>query len=578
MALLSHAAGRSCVFCFHDDNFLMPKPEASLARVRAIRQALDDFGVGRAGMIGKCRPDSLTAELALDLRRLGLIRLYVGVENASEPGAVHLNRGTQTRAVHQALKACRDAGIFVCYNLLLFEPKAHLDDIRANIDFIRAHANHPVNFCRAEPYHGTPLQRSIDSTDSIGGSYLGWDYCSEDDRAELMFRICAAAFRQRNFDPKGVHNRYMGVGYSLKLLEYFYDDTQGRLAELADDARHVTRSVALDTADFLEQAWQLAHDVDLADHDQIARMTALLGLKIAAADRIWHVELDRVYRSMNLVARGEVPPEQRPRWTKKLSQAMQNVALGTWLTLSLASAGCDSRTTVGADAGRDITISDPPPPDAGKDVTVVDMVPPDKGVDAIVSDPPPPDAGKDVTVVDMLPPDKGVDLMVVDPPPPPDFTVVDMLPPDKGVDGPVIVPDPVPPDGGQSLVSPQEGEDSSLTAAAASVRSQGSAGALIDKWTCTSPRQAQRSNHLPLFDAPTVALRSEQIVGDPGAHAVYLVRKAEALSFRWEGDGEIDGDGDRVVWRPSRVNDQLRVAIRSQGGVTVLALRAEDLG
>ena len=53
-----------------------------------------------------------------------------------------------------------------------------------------------------------------------------------DPRVELLFRICAAAFRQRNFDPEGVANRYMGLGYSLKLLEFFYDDPTQRLPAL----------------------------------------------------------------------------------------------------------------------------------------------------------------------------------------------------------------------------------------------------------------------------------------------------------------------------------------------------------
>jgi radical SAM superfamily enzyme YgiQ (UPF0313 family) len=44
MALLYHAAGGSAVFCFHDDNFLLPRPQDSLARVRAIRESLDALG------------------------------------------------------------------------------------------------------------------------------------------------------------------------------------------------------------------------------------------------------------------------------------------------------------------------------------------------------------------------------------------------------------------------------------------------------------------------------------------------------------------------------------------------------
>jgi len=52
------------------------------------------------------------------------VRLYVGVENTSEGGSVHLNRRVDVEQVGRALDACRDAGIFTCYNLLLFEPQA----------------------------------------------------------------------------------------------------------------------------------------------------------------------------------------------------------------------------------------------------------------------------------------------------------------------------------------------------------------------------------------------------------------------------------------------------------------------
>jgi len=52
-------------------------------------------------------------------------------------------------------------------------------------------------------------------------------YRLEDDRAELLFRICASAFRQRNFDAQGVANRYMGLGYSARLLERFYQNPTG---------------------------------------------------------------------------------------------------------------------------------------------------------------------------------------------------------------------------------------------------------------------------------------------------------------------------------------------------------------
>ena len=89
--------------------------------------------------------------------------------------------------------------------------------------FIRDHADHPVNFCRAEPYFGTALHLDMVKAQHLGGSYLGYNYRIEDDRTELVYRICAAAFRERNFAPAGVANRYMGLGYAANVLTRFYD-------------------------------------------------------------------------------------------------------------------------------------------------------------------------------------------------------------------------------------------------------------------------------------------------------------------------------------------------------------------
>jgi hypothetical protein len=61
--------------------------------------------------------------------------------------------------------------------------------------------------------------RALAAAGKLLGDYLGYDYRIDDDRAELLFRISAAAFRQRNFARHGVHNRYMGLGHSAKLLE-----------------------------------------------------------------------------------------------------------------------------------------------------------------------------------------------------------------------------------------------------------------------------------------------------------------------------------------------------------------------
>lgn len=523
--IASLAGDGPALACFHDDNFLLPSPADSLARVRALRQAFDALAPGPLGIIGKTRPECLTSELAKELRALGVVRLYVGVENTSEASARHLAREVQTRHVRQALAACREAGIFACYNLLVFEPDATVEDVRANVAFIREQAVHPVNFCRAEAYTGTPLHRELARRDALTGSWMGWNYRLKDDRAELLFRVCSAAFRERNFAPEGVANRSMSLGYCAKVLETFYPETDGQRARLARRAEEVTRSITRETADFLDEAISLA---DLSDRDAVERQTALLGLRICAADQVWHAAMDELLLEMEGYAKRQGKTASPP--ASRFRRIAKQVALGASLVLG------------GAPACFDATV-DPAPGDAGRlDGHVVDPVP--GPIDA--SDPVPRDAGaRDIGWADPPPRDAGVSDATVADPLPPDGMVGDQLPPD---DGGMMV-DPAPLDGGWSSREP--------------------AGQWRDSAT-----YALRSTDLPLFDPPAPKLSVDR-EGD--VIRARLIGVAAAATVRWEAEGAIEGEGLEVRWSPVSTTDALRAAVRTAGGIAVVSVRAAQV-
>ncbi|MCC6558912.1 MAG: B12-binding domain-containing radical SAM protein [Polyangiaceae bacterium] len=556
MALLLDAAGGRGIFCFHDDNFIFPGERYSINRVRAIREALDAYGVGRVAMVGKARPDCVTPALARELADLGVIRLYVGVENGSEAGGDHLRRGTQQAHVRGALEACREAGIFVCYNLLVFEPEATIADVRDNVRFIVDHAEHPVNFCRAEPYFGTALHVDLSARQDLGGSYLGFNYRIADDRAELLFRICSAAFRERNFAPNGVANRYMGLGYAANVLRRFHDDA-GSSAPIVRRARELTRRISLDTAEHLTRAIDLAERAPLGDFDAIERETARLGLAIAAADRRWHEELDALYADMRAFAEhpaASAAPAPRP--TASFQHLKSSLALGVSMAVALGGCdGCGNVETSGS-GGQGGMVVDPPPPDGGTGGMGGSMV----------VDPPPPDAGTG-----------GGGTMVVDPPPP-----------DAGTGGfggaggyggaggaggqgghGGMVVDPPPPDGmpGTSALDVESGERF------ATIGREPRKLRLIDQWFDTSPKTSVRTVDLALFDPPRPRLSARR-EGD--TIAVSIDGLTALVSTRWEAEGEVEGDGLEVRWRPSGPADRVRVAVRSRGGVAVLSLRADE--
>lgn len=561
MALLWHAAGGPSIFCFHDDNFFDPRPADTLARVRAIRQELDDFGVGAIGMIGKCRPDTVDAALLKELRALGVLRLYIGVENASQAGADHLGRRTQNLRISEALRAADDAGIFTCYNLLLFEPDATLADVAENVAFIRAHATHPVNFCRAEPYYGTPMHRRLEQADAVTGSYLGFDYRIADDRAELLFRVCAAAFRERNFAPLGVGNRTMGLGYAAKVLQHFHEDEgpAGReaLASLVRRATELTRQISLETADLLEKALRLAEGAVLPgapeDRDRVERETALLGLEIAALDAVRHRQIDALHAEMDRFAHGAKRARRPGAIPARLIQMAQGAALASALGVwSVGVAGCGE-------------VADPVPADSGKDDTMVsDPVPQDSGQETMVADPVPEDTGFDTLVVDALPPDTGLldatdaDAPWVADPPPPDTGVLDA----SDADAPWVA-DPPPPDTGVI-----DAADAKTFGRAEPPRR------LLDQFRDTTPRRSLRSDDLPLSAPPTPSIHATR----EGARVrVRVDVGATAINTRWQGDGAIEGEGTEIAWTPTSPDDALRVAVRSKGGVAVVSLRANEV-
>ena len=637
LAVLGRAVGGSAIFCFHDENFLLPRPADSLARVGAIKRYLDEAGMERSAFVGKCRPDTVTPDLARHLAELGVIRLYVGVENASQRGADHLNRRVSVASMGQALEACSDAGITPCYNLLIFEPETRLDDVAENIAFMRRFAEHPVNFCRAEPYLGTPLHRQLAQTGSLSGSFLGWDYRLADDRAELLFRISSAAFRERNFASDGVANRYMGLNYSCGVLDWFYRVGDIRKERLRERARELTKNISHDTAELLEQALDLASQLDPHDDDRIARETAHLGLRVAASDRVWHAALDAMMsdlRAFAAVGRRRETVRRRP--AGQVVRAAQGAAFAGWL--ALWAPGCNSgglglpHDGGHRDATADYMIADMLPPADGN--TVYDPLPsPDA---SIVYDPlPSPDASfyqqPDTTIIaDPVPPPDG--SIVYDPPPPPDtgvvydppppdagrrdfgpvvdplvqdagrrdassdYLVADTLPPDasRGPDGigPLPPPDAGRPDAGPDymiadMLPPSDAGVQKVDAAfpvsdppvapiGALSSTRGAPGATEGggHWADTTPRRSPRGRDLPLCLPPEIRVAGEWV---DGVVQVSLTGAEEPLSVRWQSDGEIVGADRQVIWAPSSDDDQLNVAVRSRDGVAVGELRLSQV-
>jgi hypothetical protein len=214
IAWLYHKQGVR-LFQFHDDNFLLARERENIARLEALMEALDAEKVdyGTCAFLIKARPDSITPNLATRLWKLGVVGVFLGVENATDSGLFSLIRGSESADIDRAFALLHQYNIIVTYNLLIFHPDAALDEINDNLVFIRNHPGYPFDFGRAEIVAGSPLEQRVIHDGLIRGSWPNWDYRIPDPAVEQMFRINLATFRL----PK---SGYAKLAHTLIALAY----------------------------------------------------------------------------------------------------------------------------------------------------------------------------------------------------------------------------------------------------------------------------------------------------------------------------------------------------------------------
>jgi hypothetical protein len=148
-------------------------------------------------------------------------------------------------------------------------------------------------------------------------------------------------------------------------------------------------------------------------------------------------------------------------------------------------------------------------------------------------------------------------MFEVDPPPPdsgPRDTRMDVR--DAGGNEPILIMDPVVA-ATMGLQLPLQNPDERKTF-------------VREHWANTSPTRMKRSQDLPLCLCPEVCLAGEW---QSGRVRATISGVPDAFSVRWQAQGQVDGDGDAVLWTPSSDEDQLDVAVRTRDGVAVSLLR-----
>jgi anaerobic magnesium-protoporphyrin IX monomethyl ester cyclase len=243
-------------FVFHDDNFLVPSEARNHERISGLEKALKRRGVENIALLIKCRPADANERVLRRLKALGLVRVFLGVEAATPRGLSALDRKQSVDDSIRALDKCGELDISAQFTLMTFHPDTTLETLRTDVEFMRRYSGNPLNYCRAEIYAGTPLERRMVECGRATGDYRARAYRLPDAVADLACRTALDVFHTRCWSNGCLMVNTIGLDHAAAVAKGFHHGAQ--VAGLVRRVGGWVRSVNVDTIDLLEEVVELS--------------------------------------------------------------------------------------------------------------------------------------------------------------------------------------------------------------------------------------------------------------------------------------------------------------------------------
>lgn len=217
-------------FVFHDDNFLVPSPARNAERLEQYARAIDDGGLRDIGLVMKCGPQDLDRASLVRLKQMGLLRIFLGIESGSQCGLDSIGRKQTTVDTERAVSLCEELDVSSQYTMIIFHPEATTESMLADLDFVARHPAHPLNYCRAELYAGTPLEQRMVASGRARGTYMARTYEYADERVARVWEIGRDLFAGRCWGKDEILGHAIRLDHQAAVLRHFYDGPEAEAA------------------------------------------------------------------------------------------------------------------------------------------------------------------------------------------------------------------------------------------------------------------------------------------------------------------------------------------------------------
>jgi anaerobic magnesium-protoporphyrin IX monomethyl ester cyclase len=335
-------------FVFHDDNFLVPSVAHNQARIEGFDKAFKSRGMEDLALLVKCRPADANRDVLSRLKEMGLVRIFMGIESATEMGLLTLDRHQTVGQSIRALDICGELDVSAQFTIMTFNPDANLNTLRADLAFMRRFAGNPLNFCRAEIYEGTPLEKRMVALGRARGDYRAREYSMYDPVADLACTISLDLFYDRCWGDGSLMQKTIGLDHMIAVRKRFH----GR-DDLCERAHAWVRAVNLDTLELLEEVIELsASGLGKMDADALRKVRALRERELRTRSEFLlqglrlKIELDefRLPRRVN-------SPASASRYGLGRQVAAAVLAIGVQASLSAGQVVAEPSTTLSQQTG-----------------------------------------------------------------------------------------------------------------------------------------------------------------------------------------------------------------------------------
>ncbi len=344
MASLYHQRGVR-QFIFHDDNFLVPSQARNLERIDALDRGIRERRMRRLGLALKCRPADVNREVFLRLREMGLLRVFLGIESGSAAGLSSIGRRQTVEEEHRALDICQDLGISTQYTIILFHPEATLHSMREDLAFVRRHPRHPMSYCRAEIYAGTPLEKRMIGAGRAYGDYLARAYHYSDPLTTLAWSAASDLLRERCFSQGNLLGRIIRLDHQAAVLRHFYDGAS--VDDLCDSFTALEVAANLDTAALMGEIFDACQAHPSLDSAELRARLADLGAREQVARHKFEAQACTLREAMTAEYAGVIDHAQRVGWARRLDRLPLHAAA---VVLAMSMVNCDGNKDEPRDA------------------------------------------------------------------------------------------------------------------------------------------------------------------------------------------------------------------------------------